>query len=83
MVRSRWCFALTALLFSAASASAQDVYKIGMSAGLTGYAATVDRAWRDGVEIAIAALNAKGGIAGKKVEKEQQRVDRMDRALDK
>ena len=50
------------------SAKAQDVYKIGMSAGLTGYAATVDRAWRDGVEVAIAALNAKGGICGKKIE---------------
>ena len=46
----------------AAGANAQDIYKIGMSAGLTGYAATVDRAWRDGVEVAIAALNAKGGI---------------------
>jgi branched-chain amino acid transport system substrate-binding protein len=49
-------------------AQAQSVYKIGMSAGLTGYAATVDRAWRDGVEIAIAALNANGGINGHKVE---------------
>lgn len=49
-------------------AQAQGVYKIGMSAGLTGYAATVDRAWRDGVEVAIAALNAKGGINGRKVE---------------
>jgi branched-chain amino acid transport system substrate-binding protein len=39
-----------------------------MSAGLTGYAATVDRAWRDGVEVAIAALNAKGGIEGRKIE---------------
>ena len=43
-------------------------YKIGISAGLTGYAATVDRAWRDGVEIAAAALNAKGGIMGRKLE---------------
>jgi branched-chain amino acid transport system substrate-binding protein len=60
--------AAAALLVSAAAAQAQDVYKMGMAAGLTGYAATVDRAWRDGVEIAIAALNAKGGIAGKKVE---------------
>jgi ABC-type branched-subunit amino acid transport system substrate-binding protein len=42
-------------------------YKIGISAGLTGYAATVDRAWRDGVEIAAAALNAKGGLMGRKV----------------
>lgn len=69
------CRMLTALLFGAAvvpcsltGAQAQDVYKIGMSAGLTGYAATVDRAWRDGVEVAIAALNAKGGLMGRKVE---------------
>jgi len=55
-------------LFSVAGASAQDTYKIGMSAGLTGYAATVDRAWRDGVEIAIATLNARGGIMGRKIE---------------
>src|SRR5262245_30355636 len=51
-----------------ADAHAQSVHKIGMSAGLTGYAATVDRAWRDGVEIAIAAFNAKGGIMGRKLE---------------
>jgi len=56
------------LAFAAAPATAQDVYKIGISAGLTGYAATVDRAWRDGVEIAAAALNAKGGINGRKIE---------------
>ena len=68
MLKSRWCVAAAALVLGAASANAQDVYKIGMSAGLTGYAATVDRAWRDGVEVAIAALNAKGGIAGKKIE---------------
>ena len=47
-------------------ASAQD-YKIGISAGLTGYAATVDRAWRDGVEMAAATLNAKGGVMGRKL----------------
>ena len=46
--------------------AAQD-YKIGISAGLTGYAATVDRAWRDGVEVAAATLNAKGGIMGRKL----------------
>jgi branched-chain amino acid transport system substrate-binding protein len=50
----------------AAPAAAQD-YKIGISAGLTGYAATVDRAWRDGVEVGAAALNAKGGIMGRKL----------------
>lgn len=59
---------LAASLLSVVPTAAQGVYKIGMAAGLTGYAATVDRAWRDGVEIAIAALNAKGGILGRKVE---------------
>src|SRR5262245_61656491 len=49
-------------------ASAQQVYKIGISAGLTGYAATLDRGWRDGVEITAAFLNAKGGIMGRKLE---------------
>ena len=69
-MKPRWhiASACAALLLAGASANAQDVYKIGMSAGLTGYAATVDRAWRDGVEVAIAALNAKGGIAGRKIE---------------
>ena len=55
-------------LLAAGTAQAEDVYKIGMSAGLTGYAATVDRAWRDGVEVAVDALNAKGGILGRKVQ---------------
>ena len=41
-------FAALAASLSATPAGAQDVYKIGISAGLTGYAATVDRGWRDG-----------------------------------
>jgi ABC-type branched-subunit amino acid transport system substrate-binding protein len=68
MPKSSVLAATAALLISTAAAQAQDAYKMGMAAGLTGYAATVDRAWRDGVEIAIAALNAKGGILGKKIE---------------
>ena len=28
----------------------------------------MDRGWRDGVEVAAAALNAKGGIMGRKIE---------------
>ncbi|WNJ93127.1 ABC transporter substrate-binding protein [Bosea sp. 685] len=61
--------ALAACLASALPqiAGAQD-YKIGVSAGLTGYAATVDRAWRDGVELAAAAVNAKGGVMGRKIQ---------------
>jgi branched-chain amino acid transport system substrate-binding protein len=49
-------------------AGAQEPYKIGISAGLTGYVATVDRAWSDAVKIAAEELNAKGGIMGRKVE---------------
>ena len=60
--------AALAASLSATPADAQEVYKIGISAGLTGYAATVDRGWRDGVEVAAAALNAKGGIMGRKIE---------------
>ena len=49
-------------------ASATENYKIGISAGLTGYAATVDRSWSDGVKLAADAINAKGGINGRKLE---------------
>lgn len=52
----------------AQSSHAQSTYKIGISAGLTGYAATVDRAWTDGVKVAVDALNAKGGVKGRKLE---------------
>ena len=58
--KSLAALAALAASLSAAPAGAQDVYKIGISAGLTGYAATVDRAWRDGVEVAVAALNRQG-----------------------
>src|SRR5436853_3161185 len=52
----------------AGQANAADVYKIGVSAGLTGYAAAVDRAWRDGLEVAAEYVNSKGGIMGRKVQ---------------
>ena len=56
------------MLFRSGGAAAQQPYKIGISAGLTGYAATVDRAWTDGVRVAVDALNARGGINGRKLE---------------
>lgn len=52
----------------AGAAQADEVFKVGISAGLTGYAATVDRAWSDGVQTAVDTLNAKGGIMGRKLE---------------
>ena len=69
MRTTRWCLAAAlAALLAAPLAQAQQVYKIGASVGLTGYAATVDRAWRDGVQLAVDALNAKGGVMGRKLE---------------
>jgi branched-chain amino acid transport system substrate-binding protein len=52
----------------AGQAGAEDVYKIGVSAALSGYAVTLDRPWRDGLEVAVAYVNAKGGIMGRKVQ---------------
>jgi branched-chain amino acid transport system substrate-binding protein len=63
--------ALSAAVMIAANcapSAAEEVYKVGISAGLTGYAATVDRAWRDGVEVAVETLNARGGILGRKLQ---------------
>src|SRR6478609_740241 len=69
-MKERKLAALAALAasLSVTPAGAQEAYKIGISAGVTGYAATVDRGWRDGVEVAAATLNAKGGIMGRKIE---------------
>lgn len=49
-------------------AAAEDSFKVGVSVGLTGYAAAVDRAWRDGLVVAADYLNAHGGVLGRKVE---------------
>ena len=62
-------FGVTGLGITGLAGIAQaQTYKIGSSLGLTGYAATNDRAWRDGLQLAVEAVNAKGGILGKKVE---------------
>ncbi len=60
------CFAAMSCL--TAPVQAQQTYKIGVSAGLTGYAAAVDRAWRDGLEVAVDFVNAKGGVMGRKLQ---------------
>jgi branched-chain amino acid transport system substrate-binding protein len=57
-----------ALLAWPCVAQAQATYKIGASLGLTGYAAANDRLWRDGLGVAADAINARGGILGKKIE---------------
>lgn len=54
-------------LTSGLPASAQDTITIGSSLGLTGYGSLTDGHWRDGLELAIEAVNAKGGVLGKKL----------------
>jgi branched-chain amino acid transport system substrate-binding protein len=58
---------VTAMLL-AGRAGAQEVYKIGVSAALSGYAASLDRPWRDGLEVATAYVNSHGGIMGRQVQ---------------
>jgi branched-chain amino acid transport system substrate-binding protein len=48
-------------------AAAADTITIGASLGLTGYGSITDGHWRDGLTLAIEAVNAKGGVLGKKL----------------
>ena len=50
------------------AAAAEEPFKIGVSVGLTGYAAATDRAWRDGLDVAVADINVHGGVLGRKIE---------------
>jgi branched-chain amino acid transport system substrate-binding protein len=59
---------VTALAAGTVAASAQDTIKIGSSLGLTGYGSATDGHWRDGLVIAIEAVNKAGGVLGKKLE---------------
>ncbi len=54
--------------FPLVTASAQEIYKIGSSLGLTGYGSLTDGHWRDGLELAIEAVNAQGGVLGRKLQ---------------
>jgi branched-chain amino acid transport system substrate-binding protein len=57
-----------AVVGAAVPSFAQEPIKIGSSVGLTGYIAVTDRAWRDGLQVAADALNAKGGVLGRKID---------------
>jgi branched-chain amino acid transport system substrate-binding protein len=69
-MKLRRTLAIAALLTTAPAlhVSAQETIKIGSSLGLTGYGSLTDGHWRDGLELAIAAVNAKGGVLGRKLE---------------
>ena len=59
---------IAALAVGTMAASAQNTIKIGSSLGLTGYGSLTDGHWRDGLAVAIEAINKQGGILGKKLE---------------
>ena len=59
---------VTALTAGTFTASAQDTIKIGSSLGLTGYGSLTDGHWRDGLVVAIEAINKQGGVLGKKLQ---------------
>lgn len=68
MTVRNWCLVLAIGTMLSSPVQAEDTFKIGSSVGLTGYAAVIDRAWRDGLAVAAEALNEKGGLLGKKIE---------------
>ena len=58
---------LAAALALAPGLAAADEIIVGSSLGLTGYGSITDGHWRDGLTIAIDAVNEKGGVLGKKL----------------
>ena len=70
MIIRIWCVVAAALLALTAAhpARAQNKIVIGVSAGLTGYVATIDRAWVDAVRIGVDTVNAQGGVLGSKLD---------------
>jgi ABC-type branched-subunit amino acid transport system substrate-binding protein len=56
-----------AAIGAATTSHAEDDYVIGISAGLTGYAAPIDRSWADGARVGADIINREGGILGKKI----------------
>jgi branched-chain amino acid transport system substrate-binding protein len=66
-----WLLAAALLFFlspSLAAAQSGEPIKIGMAGGMTGYLASIDRGWRDGVAVAVEKLNKEGGVLGRKLE---------------
>jgi branched-chain amino acid transport system substrate-binding protein len=64
----RTLLVLTAALFTAASAHAQQTVNLATLAELSGTGASAGTNFKNGVELAIKEINAAGGILGKKVE---------------
>src|SRR5712664_3168914 len=67
---------MAAALLASFSAIAADPIKIGVSGPFTGGSAPMGVSMRDGVKLAVAEINAKGGVLGRQL----QIVERDDEA---
>src|SRR3954467_8425542 len=66
----------SALLSLSAAATAADTIKIGVSGPFSGGSAPMGVSMRDGVKLAVAEVNAKGGVLGRPL----QLIERDDEA---
>src|SRR5262249_61202200 len=60
-------FALTASMALASTAFAQDTLKIGVAGPMTGQYASFGQQLKNGADMALADINAAGGVLGKKL----------------
>ncbi|MFN7864128.1 MAG: ABC transporter substrate-binding protein, partial [Curvibacter sp.] len=70
--------AFSALLLALASAAAQAQILIGQTAGFSGPVAAGVKETTDGARLYIDAVNARGGVAGQKIELTISLDDRFD-----
>src|SRR2546422_10671715 len=47
---------------------AADPIRLGVAAGVSGYLASIDRGWRDGVLLAAEKVNRDGGVLGRELQ---------------
>jgi branched-chain amino acid transport system substrate-binding protein len=64
----RTILALASATVLSSGAFAQDAIKLGLTGPFTGGSAPLGVSIRDGVKLAVADINAKGGVAGRRIE---------------
>ncbi|GAU80454.1 ABC transporter substrate-binding protein [Bosea sp. BIWAKO-01] len=67
-MKSKWIIAAALSAGLATPALAQDKVKLVNVVELSGAGATAGTNWKNGIDLAVADINAKGGILGRKIE---------------
>ncbi|WP_439498758.1 ABC transporter substrate-binding protein [Bosea sp. (in: a-proteobacteria)] len=67
-MKAKWIIAAALSAGLAAPAMAQDKVKLVDVVELSGAGATAGTNWKNGIDLAVADINAKGGILGKQIE---------------